>query len=98
MVRKTAGFHRKTRHKLRKWRSKTPPVTISRMLQILHVGDRVVIDIHPSIQEGRPHPRFNGRVGVVVGTQGAAYKVKIRDGKAEKILIVLPIHLKRVVA
>ena len=98
MVRKTAGFHRKTRHKLRKWRSRTPPVTISRMLQILHVGDRVVIDIHPSIQNGRPHPRFNGRVGVVVGTQGAAYKVKIRDGKAEKILLALPIHLKRVVA
>lgn len=96
MVRKTAGFHRKTRHKLRKWRGKTPPVTISRMLQILHEGDRVVIDIHPSIQRGRPHPRFNGRVGVVVGSQGAAYKVKIRDGKAEKIVLALPIHLKRV--
>jgi len=95
MVRKSSGFHRKARHKLRKWRG-TPPVTIPRMLQTFNVGDRVVVDIHPSVQRGRPHPRFNGRVGVVVGRQGWAYRVKIRDGNAEKILISLPIHLKKV--
>jgi len=96
MVRKTSGVHRKARHKLRKWRSKTPPITTSRLLQTLNVGDRVVVRIHPSVQEGRPHPRFNGRVGVVVGMQGEGYKVRIRDGSAEKILISTPIHLKRV--
>ncbi|HIP74424.1 MAG TPA: 50S ribosomal protein L21e [Euryarchaeota archaeon] len=96
MVRKTSGLHRKTRHKLRKWRSKTPPVTVSRMLQSFSIGERVVVDIHPSVQDGRPHPRFNGRVGVVVGRQGEGYKVLIRDGNAEKTLVSLPIHLKRV--
>ncbi len=96
MVRKTAGFHRKTRHKLRKWRRKTPPVTISRMLRPFHVGDRVVIDIHPSVQSGRPHPRFNGRVGIIVGMQGAAYYVRIRDGNSYKRILSLPIHLKQV--
>jgi len=96
MVRKTSGFHRKARHKLRKWRSKTPPVTTSRLLRTLKVGDRVVVRIHPSVQRGRPHPRFNGRVGVVAGMQGEGYKVKIRDGNAEKILISSRIHLKMV--
>ena len=93
-MRKSHGSYRKTRHKIRRWRS-TPPVTVTRYLQKLEEGDRVVIDIHPSIQEGRPHPRFNGRVGVVVGTQGSAYIVKITDGKKEKLVISHPIHLRR---
>ncbi len=95
MVRKTAGYHRKTRHKLRRWR-RTPPATVSRMIQIFNVGDRVVIDIHPSVQGGRPHPRFNGLIGVVVGKQGLAYYVRVRDGKSYKTLLALPIHLKKV--
>lgn len=93
-MRKSHGTYRKARHKLRRWRS-TPPVTVSRYLQRLEKGDRVVIDIHPSVQEGRPHHRFNGRVGVVVGTQGSAYLVEVRDGGKNKRLIVAPIHLRR---
>ncbi|NPA86752.1 MAG: 50S ribosomal protein L21e [Candidatus Diapherotrites archaeon] len=93
-MRKSHGRYRKSRHKLRRWRS-TPPVTVSRYLQRFEKGDRVVIDIHPSVHEGRPHHRFNGRVGVVVGTQGKAYLVSIRDGGKEKILISHAIHLRR---
>ncbi len=93
-MRKSHGAYRKSRHKLRRWR-KTPPVTVTRYLQRFEEGERVVIDIHPSVQEGRPHHRFNGRVGVVVGTQGSAYLVKVRDGGKEKVLISHPIHLRR---
>ena len=66
------------------------------MVQIFNVGDRVVIDIHPSIPNGRPHPRFNGLIGVVVGTQGLAYYVRVRDGNSYKQILALPIHLKKV--
>ncbi len=93
-MRKSHGPRRKSRHKLRRWRS-TPPVTVTRYLATFQVGQRVVVDIHPSIQEGRPHHRFNGRVGVVVGKQGSAYLVKVRDGEKEKVIISLPIHLRR---
>ncbi len=95
MVRKTAGYRRKTRHKLRRWRS-TPPATVSRMVQIFNVGDRVVIDIHPSVQNGQPHPRFQGLIGTVVGKQGLAYYVEVRDGNARKRILALPIHLRKV--
>ena len=94
MVRKSLGMLRKTRRKLRRWRD-TPPVTPRRMLAHYSEGEKVVIDIHPSVQTGRPHPRFNGRVGVIVGKQGDAYAVRIRDGGKDKILHVLPIHLRR---
>ncbi len=95
MVRKSKGMYRKTRKKLRRTRD-TPPPTVARMLARFNEGDTVVIDIHPSVQEGRPHPRFQGRVGKVVGKQGDAYIVKIRDGNAEKLIYALPIHLRRV--
>ncbi len=93
-MRKSKGPYRKTRHKLRRWRD-TPPVTVTRYLAKFEEGDRVVVDIHPSVQEGRPHHRFNGRVGTVIGMQGSAYRVKVRDGDKEKILIIAPIHLRR---
>ncbi len=95
MVRKSKGMYRKTRKKLRRTRD-TPPPTVARMLQQFKEGEKVVIDIHPSVQEGRPHPRFQGRVGTVVGKQGDAYIVKIRDGGKEKLVYSLPIHLRRV--
>ena len=41
-----------------------------------------------------PHPRFQGRTGVVVGQRGRAYIVQIRDGGKIKTLFVRPEHLK----
>ncbi len=93
-MRKSKGPQRKTRHKLRRWRD-TPPVTPRRYLLTYKENEKVVIDIHPSVQDGRPHPRFNGRVGIVVGTQGRALKVKVTDGGKEKIIITHPIHVRR---
>ncbi len=97
MVKKSKGPLRKSRHKLRGWR-RIPRPTVARMLQIFNVGDRVVIRVHPSVQRGRPRLRFVGRVGEIVGKQGSAYIVRIRDGKSYKDVLALPIHLKKVVA
>ena len=57
-------------------------------------GDSVHLKIDPSVSEGRYHPRFDGRTGVVAGKQGAAYKVVVGDGNSEKTLIVTPAHLR----
>jgi large subunit ribosomal protein L21e len=58
-------------------------------------GERVHLDIDPSIPDGRFHPRFNGHTGTVVGTQGRAYRVRIEDGGTRKTLIARPAHLHR---
>ncbi|MCD6434614.1 MAG: 50S ribosomal protein L21e, partial [Candidatus Diapherotrites archaeon] len=60
----------------------------------IKLGKRVAIKIEPSIHKGMPFRRFHGLTGVVVGKQGEAYKVKIKDGKKEKELIVGAAHLK----
>jgi large subunit ribosomal protein L21e len=96
MVRHSKGIYRKRTRTLRK-RSKTPPLTIPRLLGNFEIGEKVVIKIHPSVQKGRPHPRFQGRIGEIIGKQGKAYIVKIKDGKKEKKIISLPIHLKKVI-
>lgn len=57
-------------------------------------GQRVHLNIDPSVPEGRFHPRFNGHTGVVSGEQGTAYKIEITDGGKRKTLIAKPAHLR----
>ena len=95
MVRRPRGLRSKTRKKLRK--ARRGGVTITQMLKEFEIGDKVTIVIEPSVHKGMPHPRFHGRVGEVVGKRGRAYLVRIKDGGKQKLLIALPVHLKKVV-
>ena len=90
---KSHGFRFKSRKKLRK-KIREKGIKISRALQTFDVGDRVHIDIDPAVHKGMPHPRFQGRTGVVLGKRGRAYLVRVLDGKSYKTLIVRPEHLK----
>ncbi|QSG07321.1 50S ribosomal protein L21e [Halapricum desulfuricans] len=84
-----------TRNKLKndpRDRGTSPP---QRAVQQFEEGDAVHLAIDPSVNEGRFHPRFNGHTGTVVGTQGKAYKVQIKDDGVEKTLIVKAAHLRR---
>jgi large subunit ribosomal protein L21e len=84
-----------TRHKLKndpRDRGNSPP---QRAVQQFEDGDVVHLAIDPSVAEGRFHPRFNGHTGTVVGQQGKAYKVRIKDDGVEKTLIVKAAHLRR---
>jgi large subunit ribosomal protein L21e len=58
-------------------------------------GEKVHLDIDPSVKDGRFHPRFNGHTGTVVGKQGRAYKVEINDGGKDKVIIAKPAHITR---
>ena len=87
------GPQQGTRHKLQndaRSRGTSPP---QQAVKQFDEGEKVHLRLDPSTQEGRFHPRFNGKVGTVVGTQGRAYQVQIRDGGSEKKLIVKPAHL-----
>ncbi len=95
-MKKSRGSRRGTRKKLRKKpREKgMPPVT--KFLQKFDVGEYVAIKIDPSVHEGMPDPKFQGKTGRVIGMQGKAYLVQVRDGGMTKTLIVSPVHLRRV--
>lgn len=92
MARRSRGFRCKTRRKLAK---KTGRITITKRLETFKDGERVAICIEPSVQEGMPHPRHNGKNGIVVEKRGKAYVVEVYDNDAKKWLIAIPEHLKR---
>ncbi|MCD6467966.1 MAG: 50S ribosomal protein L21e [Thermoplasmata archaeon] len=94
MVKRSRGIRSKSRHILRKKHRETFPIT--RALQEFEIGEKVCIDVDPSMHKGMPHPRFQGYTGEVEGKQGDAYKVGITVGKKHKTLLVLPEHLKKV--
>lgn len=88
------GPHQGTRHKLQndaRQRGTSPP---QRSVQQFDEGETVHLAIDPSVQEGRFHPRFNGKTGTVAGQQGKAYKIEITDGGVEKTIITRPAHLR----
>ncbi|WP_225333903.1 50S ribosomal protein L21e [Halomicrobium urmianum] len=70
----------------------SPP---QRAIQEFEEGEKVHLKIDPSVPNGRFHPRFDGKTGVVVGEQGDAYKVEITDGGSTKTIIVTAAHLRQ---
>ncbi|MBI4154020.1 50S ribosomal protein L21e [Candidatus Woesearchaeota archaeon] len=95
MAKRIGGFRRKTRAKLRKNVHSRGKISIRRYFQAFNPGEKVGLVAEPSIQGGMFHPRFYGKVGTVNGMQGTNYKVELNDGGKKKILIVHPVHLRR---
>jgi large subunit ribosomal protein L21e len=77
---------------MRKHREKT---TVNQLLQEFEVGEKVVIDIDSSVQDGMPHLRYQGKMGTIEGKRGECYEVSIVDGDKGKTLICNPAHLKK---
>jgi len=95
MVKAPRGYRHRTRKLLRKRvREKGSVPRLSVILRRYEVGERVAIKIDPSFHYAMPHRRFHGLTGIVVGTRGRAYIVKVRLGRKEKTLFVTPEHLR----
>jgi large subunit ribosomal protein L21e len=84
-----------TRNKLKNEPRESGTSPPQRAVQEFEDGDSVHLKIDPSVSDGRYNPRFDGHTGVVVGKQGAAYKVEINDGGKDKTIIVKAAHLTR---
>ena len=69
---------------------------LSLFFQTLNVGDRVTLVADSSRHESLYHSRFHGHAAAVEGMQGDCYKVRIKDGNKEKMLVVHPVHLRKV--
>ena len=91
------GFRRKTRHKLGKNYKDKGKVSLRKYFQEFKNGDTVVLKAEPAYQKGMYYPRFHGKAGLVMNKKGECYEVLIKDGKKEKLLIVHPVHLKRLI-
>ncbi len=90
MVRKSMGPRRRSRNI--KSRRK---LTVTDWIKDISVGDRVHIDIKPSVHPV-PHRRYRGKTGVVVEKRGKAYVVEVYLGNKPKKLILKPPHVVKV--
>ncbi|MDO8555793.1 MAG: 50S ribosomal protein L21e [Nanoarchaeota archaeon] len=97
MVKRIGGFRRKTRAKMRKNYKDRGKISIRSFLQSFKAGDKVVLKAEPAYQLGMYYPRFHGKQGIVAGKAGKCYQVMIFDGNKEKMVVVHPIHLHRVI-
>ena len=88
MVRNSKGFLSGNTKKLKRRRTLT---AVDRVREFF-LGNKVFISPKPDFH-GLPHLRYKNKYGEVIGKQGNCYKIKIMDGKKEKILICSPVHL-----
>ena len=62
-MRKPKGLRARTRSLLRKKPRERGKISTSKLLYDYKLGEKVVIDIEPSIHKGMPHRRYQGKVG-----------------------------------
>lgn len=96
MVRRVGGLRRGTRSKLKKSHREKSKLSLTKYFQEFNIGDRVILNIEPSIKKGMLPPRFQGKVGEVSESTGECYKVLIKDKEKQKTIIVHPVHLMKV--
>ena len=93
MVKSSKGFRSRTRGTLTKEVRERGMPPITRFLQTFELGSSVIVRLEASDPRGQPHPRYQGRVAVVVGRVGRAFRIEFLDGNKRKQLIANAVHL-----
>lgn len=93
MGRKAKGYRRKTRSLLKKKPRERGKTGLSKILREYKPGEKIVVNIDPSIHKGMPHRRYHGKIGVIVNKKGRSYIVNVTQGRAVKEIIVRPEHI-----
>ena len=95
MAKRIGGFRRKTRYKFKKKGRKKGKLSLQKYFQIFNPGDRVYLTVESSVHKGMYYPPYSGKTGIIKSKRGSCYEVSIKDMNKEKVLIVHPIHLKK---
>jgi large subunit ribosomal protein L21e len=96
MSKRKGGSRAGTRKIFRKHPREKGKISLTKFFMPFKVGDRAMLHVEPAIQKGLYHFRFHARTGNVIGKRGDCYEIQIQDGGKTKILIVHPVHLKKV--
>ncbi len=98
MSKRTGSARRKTRYKFQKKSSERGKISIQKYLQTFKEGEKVLLKLEPSIHEGMYFRRYHGKIGVIRKKRGLCYETLIKDNNKEKLLIIHPIHLTKIVS
>jgi len=87
------GFRSGTRKLLKQKPRERGKTGLSRMLYEYKPGEKVVVEVDPSVHKGMPHLRYFGKIGTVISKRGRSYLIGVRQGEAVKEIIVRPEHI-----
>ncbi|HSU72586.1 MAG TPA: 50S ribosomal protein L21e [Candidatus Binatia bacterium] len=96
MSKRLGGARRRTRRTFAKETRDRGKVRISKYLEEFKTGDKVCLQYEPSVQEGRYFHRYHANIGHIKAKRGDCYEVEIRVTKNKRILLIHPVHLKRI--
>ncbi len=96
MVKRIGSRMRKSRQKLTKNIREKSKIKIRDFLQTFKIGDKVALKVEPAYHKGQYNLRFHGKTGVVKKQEGTCYHIAIKDFTKDKIVLVHPVHLKRI--
>lgn len=96
MAKRIGGMRRKTRCLMRKDRHTRGKISLSKYFQSFKQGEKVKLLQDSAVHSGAFHRRFYGKVGIVKGQKGTCYEVNVTDGKKIKMLIIHPIHMRKI--
>ncbi|MBI4145747.1 50S ribosomal protein L21e [Candidatus Woesearchaeota archaeon] len=95
MSARKGGARAGTRRLWRKQPRTRGKISITKYFMPYKVGDHAVLNADPAVQKSLYHQRFHGKAGVVVGKRGECYELQVIDGGKEKMLVVHPVHMKK---
>lgn len=96
MAKRIGTARRKTRDKLRKNVRRKGKISLGRYFQVFDSNDKVRLIAEPSYHKGMYFPRFHNKMGTVKRKNGTCYEIMIKDGRKDKMLIIHPVHLRKV--
>lgn len=94
MAQKSQGSQQGARKTLK--RDRRERTTVNDKLKEFEEGEKALINVDSSVQEGRPHMRFHGKTADVTGMRGDAYEVEFKDGGETKTIQINAAHLQKV--
>lgn len=94
MVRRSRGPRSKTRYKLKKEIRQKGNPSVSSIMKVFNVGDKVIVRVNPSVEKGRPSLRFHGLSGKITDKRGRCYIVELYEGNKKKEIISSALHLR----
>ena len=95
MSKRKGGSRAGTRRLFRKTPRTRGKISLTRFFMPFKVGDRAVLSAEPAIQKNLYHQRFHGKAGFIVGKRGDCYELEIMDGGKQKMVIVHPVHMRK---
>lgn len=75
--------------------NKPSSLSVNDIIKSFKVGDKVAV-VPKSTYRNIPHPRYKGKIGVVLAQRGSAYEIEIKSMSAKRKLVVPVVHLDKV--